>query len=251
MFEGVDSVDGEIGLVASFGAGLVSFLSPCILPLVPSYLCFLAGASLSELTEEKTATLTAHVLTRAVAFVLGFSVVFVALGASASTIGLLVSDHLTLLSRVAGIVIVVLGLHMAGVFRLVPLMREARFHPMQRPAGIAGAFVVGLAFGFGWTPCVGPVLAAVLLLAGSEATVGRGAGLLAAYAAGIGVPFIAAALFTRPFLAFAARFRGRLSLIEKAMGLVLVGTGVLVFAGAMPVIGGWLLDYVPLLGRIG
>jgi cytochrome c-type biogenesis protein len=237
--------------VASFGAGLVSFLSPCILPLVPSYLCFLAGTSLSELTAEKTATLTGHVLTRALAFVLGFAVVFVALGASASTVGQLVSDHLTVLSRVAGIVIVVLGLHMAGVFRLAPLMREVRFQQLRRPASMAGAFVIGLAFGFGWSPCVGPVLAAVLLLAGSEATVGRGAGLLAVYAAGIGVPFIAAALFTRPFLAFVARFRGRLSLVEKAMGVVLIGTGVLVFAGAMPVIGGWLLDYVPLLGRIG
>jgi cytochrome c-type biogenesis protein len=244
-------VNTDIGLMASFGAGLVSFLSPCILPLVPSYLCFLAGASLSDLTAEKSAGLTGQVLVRALAFVLGFTFVFVALGASASTVGQLVSDHLTLLSRIAGVVIIVLGLHMAGLFQLSVLMREARFQPMQRPASMAGAFVVGLAFGFGWTPCVGPVLASILLLAGSDATVGRGAGLLAAYAAGIGVPFMAAALFTRPFLALGARFRAYLSVIEKAMGLVLVGTGVLVFFGAMPVIGGWLLDYVPFLGRIG
>ena len=243
--------DIDIGFVASFGAGLVSFLSPCILPLVPSYLCFLAGASLSDLTAVKPAGLTGRVLARALAFVLGFTCVFVALGASASTIGRLVSEHLTLLSRVAGIVIIVLGLHMAGLFRISMLMREARFQSTGRPAGAAGAFVVGLAFGFGWTPCVGPILASILLLAGSDTTVGRGAALLAAYAAGIGVPFIAAALFTRTFLALAARFRAHLSVVEKAMGLVLVGTGVLVFAGAMPVIGGWLLDYVPFLGRIG
>jgi cytochrome c-type biogenesis protein len=243
--------DIDIGFVASFGAGLVSFLSPCILPLVPSYLCFLAGASLSDLTADKPEGLTGRVLARAVAFVLGFTCVFVALGASASTVGRLVSEHLTLLSRVAGIVIIVLGLHMAGLFRISMLMREARFQPTSRPAGAAGAFAVGLAFGFGWTPCVGPILASILLLAGSDTTVGRGAALLAAYAAGIGVPFIAAALFTRPFLAFAARFRAHLSAVEKAMGLVLVGTGVLVFVGAMPVIGGWLLDYVPFLGRIG
>lgn len=242
-------MDTDIGLVASFGAGLVSFLSPCILPLVPSYLCFLAGTSLSELTADRAAGRT--VLGRAVAFVLGFTVVFVALGASASTIGRLVSDHLTLLSRIAGVVIVVLGLHMTGLLQIAWLMREARFQAIRRPASAIGAFAVGLAFGFGWTPCVGPILASVLLLAGSEATVGRGAELLAAYAGGIGVPFVGAALFTRPFLALAARFRAYLWVIERTMGVVLVMTGVLVFMGAMPTLGALLLDYVPFLGRIG
>jgi cytochrome c-type biogenesis protein len=244
-------VDVDIGLVASFGAGLVSFLSPCILPLVPPYLCFLAGASLSDLTADRTATVTGRLLGRAVAFTLGFGIVFVTLGASASTLGLLVSDHLTLLSRVAGVVIMVLGLHLLGVLRLRFLMREARFHALQRPASILGAFAVGLAFGFGWTPCVGPVLTSILLLAGTEASVGRGAALLAAYAGGIGVPFLAAALATGPFLATVARFRASLGVIEKAMGLLLIGSGMLIFLGAMPAIGGWLLDQVPILGRIG
>ncbi len=242
-------MDIDSGLAASFGAGLVSFLSPCILPLVPPYLCFLAGTSLGELTADRTAGPT--VVGRAIAFVIGFACVFVALGAAASTVGQLVSDRLTLLSRIAGIVIIVLGLHMAGIFRISPLMRQARFETVRRPASLAGAFAVGLAFGFGWTPCVGPVLTSILLLAGTEATVGRGAWLLTAYAAGIGVPFVAAALFTGPFLRMSARFRAHLSIIEKAMGFVLVGTGVLVFAGAMPVIGGWMLEYAPLLGRIG
>jgi cytochrome c-type biogenesis protein len=244
-------VDVDIGLVASFGAGLVSFLSPCILPMVPAYLCFLAGTSLGELTADRTVDVTGRVLGRAVAFTAGFSIVFVALGASASTVGLLVSDHLTLLSRIAGVVVVVLGLHLLGVFRLAFLMREARFQTLQRPASVLGAFAVGLAFGFGWTPCVGPVLTSILLLAGTEASVGRGAALLAAYAAGIGVPFVAAALATGPFLAAVARFRASLGVIEKVMGLLLIGTGLLIFMGAMPVIGGWLLDYVPMLGRIG
>lgn len=242
-------MDVDIGLLASFGAGLVSFLSPCILPLVPPYLCFLAGTSLSELTADKTVATTA--LVRALAFVSGFSCVFVALGASASTIGGLVSDHLALLSRIAGIVIVVLGLHMVGIFRIPVLMRQARLVIVGPPASMAGAFAVGLAFGFGWTPCVGPVLTSILLLAGTEATVGRGAALLMAYAAGIGVPFVAAALFTGPFLRLAARFRAQLSTIETAMGAVLVATGLLVFAGALPAIGGWLLEHVPVLGRIG
>ena len=241
----------DIELVAGFAAGLVSFLSPCILPLVPPYLCFLAGTSLTELTAQKSARVTSRVLGRAVAFVIGFSGVFVALGASASTIGQLVSEHLTLLSRIAGVVIIVLGLHMVGVFRFAFLMREARFTTFRQPASMIGALVVGLAFGFGWTPCVGPVLTSILLLAGAEGTVGRGAALLAAYAAGIGVPFLGAALFTGPFLRMVSRFRAHLSGIEQAMGFVLIGVGLLIFAGAMPVIGGWLLEYVPILGRIG
>jgi cytochrome c-type biogenesis protein len=240
---------GDVGLMAAFGAGLVSFLSPCILPLVPPYLCFLAGASLDEITAG--ASITSRALARAFAFVLGFACVFVALGASASTLGGLVSEHLTALSRISGAVIVLLGLHMVGVFRIVWLMREARFHSVARPAGFAGAFAVGLAFGFGWTPCVGPVLASILLLAGTEASAGRGAALLAAYAVGIGGPFLAAALFTRPFLAAVARIHRYLPLIEKAMGLLLIATGLLVFTGSMPVIGGWLLEQVPALGRIG
>jgi cytochrome c-type biogenesis protein len=249
MLRGDAPVAFDVGLVASFGAGLISFLSPCILPLVPPYLCFLAGTSLSELATEKAAR--AAVLGRALAFTLGFGCVFVALGASASAIGGLVADHLALLSRIAGLVIIVLGLHMAGIVPIPALMRQARFESAKRPASLLGAFAVGLAFGFGWTPCVGPVLTSILLLAGTEATVERGAWLLSAYAAGIAVPFLAAALFTGPFLKLAARFRGRLSIVETVIGLALVATGLLVFLGAMPAIGGWLLEYAPILGRIG
>jgi cytochrome c-type biogenesis protein len=245
------TVTVDLGVLSAFGAGLVSFMSPCILPLVPPYLCFLAGTSLNELTAEAPRGLVWRVLGRATAFVAGFACVFVALGASASVIGQLVSDHLTLLSRISGAVLVVLGLHMAGAFRWSLLMREARFSGLSKPVGPFGAFVIGLAFGFGWTPCVGPILTSILLLAGAETTVGRGAGLLAAYAAGIGVPFLAAALFTGSFLRFAERWRGRLAVIEVAMGLVLVGVGVLIFTGAMPVIGAWLQEHVPVLGRIG
>ncbi len=241
----------EVGLLASVGAGIVSFLSPCILPLVPAYLCFLAGASLDELAERPDPAVTSRAFLRALAFVAGFALVFVALGAGATTLGRFVSDHFALLSRLAGAVIVVLGLHMLGVFRLVPLMREVRFHVANRPATALGAFGIGLAFAFGWTPCVGPVLASILLVAGIEQDVGRGAGLLAAYAAGIGLPFLAAALFTGPFLRGLAHLRGRLGTIEKGMGAILVATGILVFLGLMPVIGGWLLDWVPILGRIG
>jgi cytochrome c-type biogenesis protein len=242
----------DVGLLAAFGAGVLSFLSPCILPLVPPYLCFLAGTSLDELTKHtSTPAVTSRAFIRALAFVVGFALVFIALGAGASTLGRLVSEHLTLLSRIAGLVIVVLGLHMLGVFRWFLLMREARFVVSNRPASVIGAFVVGLAFAFGWTPCVGPVLASVLMVAGTEDSIGQGAGLLAAYASGIGVPFLAAALFTGPFLRWLSGFKRYLGAIEKVMGTALVVTGILIFAGAMPVIGGWLLENVPLLGRIG
>lgn len=239
----------DIGLAAAFGAGIVSFLSPCILPLVVPYLCFLAGASLEELTEKPDPGTTARAVTRSLAFVLGFGMVFVAFGAGASALGGFVSDHATLLSRIAGIVIVLLGLHMIGAFRWLFLMREARVHVARKPASLAGAFVVGLAFAFGWSPCVGPVLASILMVAGLEE--GRGAFLLGAYAAGIGVPFVAAALFTRPFLAWLARFRRHLGKVERGMGGALVATGVLIFLGWMPILAGWLLDAVPVLGRIG
>jgi cytochrome c-type biogenesis protein len=241
----------DIGTWASFGAGILSFLSPCILPLVPPYLCFLAGTTLDDLTSKSGTVSTSRVLIRAAAFTLGFSCVFVALGASASTLGQLVSEHLTLLSQVAGAVIVLLGLHMLGVSRLMFLMRQAKLEPTSKPVGAIGAFVVGLAFGFGWTPCVGPVLASILLLATTTDSVGRGVVLLMAYSAGIAVPFLAAALFTGRFLRLAARLRRHLALVERIMGGALVVTGVLIFAGAMPIIGAWLQEYVPIVGRIG
>lgn len=241
----------DVGLLASFGAGLLSFLSPCILPLLPAYLAFLAGTSLGEVANGAHDVRTARAVMRAAAFVLGFGCVFVALGASASAAGQLVSDHLTLLSRIAGAVIVLLGLHMAGILRIAPLLRELRFDMTQRPAGIAGAFAIGLAFGFGWTPCVGPVLASILLLSGTGETVGRGAALLAAYAVGIGIPFLLAAAFTAPALRMLSRIRHLVPVVEKVMGAALIATGLLVFFGLMPVVGNWLLDVFPLLGRIG
>jgi cytochrome c-type biogenesis protein len=242
----------DVGLVAASVAGLLSFLSPCVLPLVPPYLCFLAGASLDDLTRGSGQDqVTRRAFTRAFAFVLGFAVVFVALGASASLIGRLIGDHLAVLTRVAGFIIVLLGLHMLGVFRLLLLMRDARVHVAHRPTSILGAFVVGLAFAFGWTPCVGPVLASVLMIAGGGESVGDGARLLAAYAAGLGVPFLVAALFAGPFLRWLSRFRRYVGIVEKVTGTALVATGVIIFIGAMPMFAGWLLEAAPILGRIG
>ncbi len=228
MFEGVSAVTADVGILTAFGAGLLSFLSPCILPLVPPYLCFLAGVSLQELVERPDRSLARRAVLRALAFVLGFSTVFVALGASASAAGQLLADHVGVLSRVAGIVIAALGLHLIGVFRWMPLLRDVRVQVEARPQGVAGAFLVGLAFAYGWTPCVGPVLASIL-----------------------GLPFVAAAFFTGPFLRLAGRFRRHLRTVEATMGLALVATGLVIFGGWMPLVGAWLTDAVPVLGRIG
>jgi cytochrome c-type biogenesis protein len=243
----------DVSYAGALIAGLLSFLSPCVLPLVPPYLCFLGGVSVKQLNEAEPLAAGAgrRVFLAAVAFVLGFSSVFVALGATASSLGRAVGAHLQLLSYVAGAIIIVLGLHFLGVLRLVLLYREARFHPARQPAGVIGAYVVGLAFAFGWTPCVGPVLAAILFVAAAEDNVLCGASLLAAYAAGIGIPFLLAALAAQPFMRFMHRFRTYIHRVEQVTGLLLVITGLLFITGSIGDIAYWLLDTFPVLGRIG
>ena len=232
--------------------GLVSFLSPCVLPLVPPYLCYMAGVSLGQLTETDVDP-GAHrrVVLSAIAFVLGFATIFVTLGAAASAIGQLVRSHLDVLSLLGGAVIILMGLHFLGVFRIAFLDREARFTVRNQPAGPLGSYVMGLAFAFGWTPCIGPVLAAILAVAGTEDTVARGASLLAAYSLGLGIPFLIAAFFAAPFMRFMARFRRYLGAVEKAMGGLLVLTGVLFITGRIADVSYWLLATFPGLGQIG
>lgn len=241
-----------VTLLGAFGAGLLSFASPCVLPLVPGYLGFLGGTSLQELTEDRRDRIAAaRVFRAALAFVAGFVALFVALGATASAVSGLLIAHFDVLAKIAGAVIVVFGLHFIGVLRIPLLYREARLNLQRRPAGLLGAFAVGVAFAFGWTPCVGPVLAGILSVAAAADSVGRGMALLAAYGVGMGAPFLLAAAATGPFLRLAARLRGRAQIIEVALGLILIATGALIFAGSMPEIGQWLLDRFPALGRIG
>jgi len=244
----------DVTFLSAFAAGLLSFVSPCVLPLVPPYLCFLGGLTLQELAEDQEARrwqATRQVLPAALAFVLGFATVFVALGASASAIGQAVSDHFELMSQIAGVVVILLGLHFLGILRFSMLYREARYHPAQKPAGLLGAYFVGLAFAFGWTPCVGPILAAILFVAGAEESVGHGAALLGSYAAGIGLPFLAATLFAGPFLRLMSRLRGAMGIVEKVLGGLLVGTGILFITGGMADIAYWILETFPSLGRVG
>ncbi len=243
----------EVGYAGAALAGLLSFLSPCVLPLVPPYLCFLAGVGMQQMADRQgvDTAMQRHMLVVAFAFVLGFATVFVALGATASATGRLLSEHMTLLSKIAGVLIIIVGLHFVGVVRIGALLRDLRFNHVARPAGFAGAYLVGLAFAFGWSPCVGPVLATILFIAAGEESVSRGATLLLAYALGIGVPFLAAALLAGPFLRLVQRFRRYLHVIEQVTGGLLIVTGLLFISGSMTSIGFWLLEMFPALGRVG
>ena len=241
----------DVTLLAALLAGLVSFLSPCVLPLVPPYLVYLAGASLERLADaEPEPMVRADTVFAALLFVAGFSTVFIAFGASASAIGGLVQAYSAELSIVAGIAIIVMGLHFLGLTRLAILMREKRA-PMSRPVGLWGAYAMGLAFAFGWTPCIGPILAAILAVAASEQTVAKGAGLLAVYSLGLGIPFLLAAFAVEPFAAFLARFRRHLAKVERVMGGLLVLTGIAFLTGFVSQASFWLLEMFPALGRIG
>jgi len=247
-------MDGfDVSYAGALGAGILSFLSPCVLPLIPPYLCFLGGVSLDQITEEEGVdpNIMRRVFFAAAAFVLGFSTVFIALGATASVFGQLLADYLDILTQIAGAVIIVLGLHFMGIFRLAFLYREARVHVEARPAGIVGAYIIGLAFAFGWTPCVGPVLAAVLMVASSETDIAYGTSLLAVYSAGLGIPFLASALAVKPFMVFMSRFRRHMKTMERVIGGLLVITGVLFLTGSIADIAYWILETFPALGTSG
>ncbi|MFB6464595.1 cytochrome c biogenesis CcdA family protein [Bradyrhizobium tunisiense] len=240
----------DVTLGAAFVAGLLSFLSPCILPLVPPFLCYMAGVSVTDLSGDRP-DMRPRVLVSALAFVAGFSLVFVALGSTASLAGRFISAHLSTLGIIAGGLIIVMGLHFLGMFKVPLLYRSATLQVGNRPAGVAGAFAMGVAFAFGWTPCAGPILAAVLLMAGSEETTGRGALLLLAYSVGTGIPFLIAAAFTSKFIVALGRARRHLGLVEKAMGVFLVVTGLMFLTGLMPAVSEWLLERFPALTSIG
>ena len=242
----------DVTLWAAFAAGIISFLSPCVLPLVPPYLCFLAGASLEDLTSKDGRSISFYdVLLPAIAFVFGFSTVFIGLGATASVFGQLLRDHLALLAQLAGVAIIIMGLHFLGAFKFGFLAREARYHHAARPAGLLGAYIIGLAFAFGWTPCIGPVLAAILAIAASKESVANGAFLLFVYSMGLGVPFLLAAVGVERFLGFAQRFRRHLGTVEKVMGGLLVLTGVMFLTGTMQSLSYWLLEAFPGLAKFG
>jgi cytochrome c-type biogenesis protein len=241
----------NVSIPAALIAGLVSFLSPCVLPLVPPYLIYLTGATIEHVANEETERASKRaVMISAALFVLGFSTVFVLLGASASLIGGLIRAWSAQLSILAGIVIIVMGLHFLGLTRVGLLMREGRL-PIPKPVGLWGAYIMGLAFAFGWTPCIGPILAAILSVAAAEATVAKGAGLLAVYSAGLGIPFLIAAFMVEQFSSLFARMKRHLANVERAMGVLMIITGVGFLTGAISSVSIWLLETFPALQSFG
>jgi cytochrome c-type biogenesis protein len=254
-------MEENVSLLVAFGAGLLSFISPCVLPLVPGYLSYISGLSLDEMRGTAVAARGAgvavavapsvaarrQVILASLAFVLGFTLVFVALGAAATTIGQFLTERLPLLNRIAGAVIIIFGLHTMGVLRIEWLYQEKRVHSNKKPAGIIGALLVGMAFAFGWTPCLGPVLTGILFVAGSKETVGEGVRLLTAYSLGLGVPFFATAVAMNRFFTAMGKIRKHYHKIELVSGALLVVIGVLIFTNKFTVIAQWLTPYLPVL----
>lgn len=233
-------------------AGLVSFLSPCVLPLVPPYLAYLGGTTIEQMGAggADQAAASRRTILAALCFVAGFTTVFVGLGAGASFVGQLIQTYKAGMASIAGGVIILFGLHFLGLLRIPLLYSHLSIHKEMRGASFAGAYVIGLAFAFGWTPCVGPVLATVLTLAANENSLQAGVTLLFLYSMGLGVPFVLAAVAVRPFLAMFKQFRQHLGRVEKVMGAALVITGVLFLTGSIGWAGQWLIEHVPALAGI-
>jgi cytochrome c-type biogenesis protein len=250
-------MEEHVTLLAAFGAGLLSFISPCVLPLIPGYLSFISGLSLDEMRGTVAVAgggsvavsappdVRRRVLVASLAFILGFTLVFVAVGATASAIGQLVSQRLPLLGRIAGVIIILFGLHTMGVLRIEWLYQEKRLQQSRRPAGPFGAMLVGIAFAFGWTPCIGPILSGILFLAGSQDTVGQGVRLLGVYSLGLGVPFFATAVAINRFFGALARIRPHYHKIEVVSGVLLVVIGFLIFTNRFTILAQWLTPYLP------
>jgi cytochrome c-type biogenesis protein len=235
----------SVGVAVAFSAGLFSFLSPCVLPLFPSYLSFITGMSVSDLTADLSPTARRRVVLHALAFIVGFSLVFVALGASFSAAGQLLVEYRPWIRRIGGLLIIVFGLYIAGVFRLGLLGRTLTWQVREKPAGYVGTFLVGITFAVGWTPCVGPILGAILTLASTTETVQWGVGLLLAYSAGLGVPFLLSALAVGSFLRWFSRYRPFIPVVERGAGVLLVIVGVLVYTNYYVYLNAWAISLTP------
>jgi len=248
---GIDLFDAALmpSLFVALLAGVISFLSPCVLPIVPPYLAYMGGISMSEMTDDKVSNKPA--IFAAVFFALGLSTVFIFLGFAASAFGRVFLEYQELMGQIAGGVIVIFGLHFLGVLTIPFLQREARLDAGDRGGSAFGAYILGLAFAFGWTPCIGPILGAILSMAAQEASIARGTLLLATYAIGLGLPFIIAAIFINRAIGVMNRFKRHMGVIEKTMGGLLVLVGLMLITGAFSSFSFWLLEMFPALSAIG
>ena len=235
-------MNDSIGITIAFSAGILSFLSPCVLPLVPSYLSFVTGMSLEDLQEGFDRR---RVMVHSLLFVSGFTLIFVLLGAGATFIGSFLLYNSDWIARIGGVIIILFGLHLMGVFQLLPLLSEKRVHLANKPAGYLGTLVVGVAFGAGWTPCIGPVLGAILTMAASQQNVAVGMWLLFVYSMGLAIPLLLAALAMERFLTAFSRFRRFLPAVQKVAGALLIVLGLLLVTGSFTVLAAWLNRYTP------
>jgi cytochrome c-type biogenesis protein len=236
----MEGATGNLGILVAFAAGMLSFLSPCVLPLVPSYVTVITGMTLEDLQQTKRETLL-HALT----FVVGFSLIFLALGAGATVFGQLMLRYREWISRVGGVLIIVFGLYLLGLLNLGFLARDTRLHLKNKPLGYFGTLVVGIAFGAGWSPCIGPILGAILTMAANEADLQRGLVLLLAYSAGLAVPFLLAALMVDRFLKLFAKLRTQMIWVNRFAGVMLILVGILMVTDRFTMMATWLQDLTP------
>jgi len=225
--------------IAAFLAGLVSFLSPCVLPLVPGYVSLISGVGVEELKSQESQLLR-KVMLNSLGFIAGFSVVFITLGAISTEVGQVLARYKSTLAQVAGVIIILFGLHLTGLFRIRALYADKRLHNMKGGSTVGGAFVIGFAFAFGWTPCVGPILAVILGFAAAQDSVTKGILLLAVYSLGLAVPFLLTSLGIERFLKFYSRFRSHMHALEVASGALLIGLGILLVMGRFTIISNYL-----------
>jgi cytochrome c-type biogenesis protein len=236
-----------IGVLIAFSAGLLSFLSPCVLPLIPSYVTFITGLSLDDVQNARRSALVHGLL-----FVLGFTLIFLAMGAGATMLGQALLRHRDWISRIGGVIIIIFGLYLLGVLNIGFMSRERRFHVANKPVGYFGTVVVGVAFGAGWTPCLGPILGSILVYTSSQADLAKGMWLLLAYSLGLAVPFLLSAVAIERFSAFFQRMRRQMVWVSRISGIVLIGIGVLLVTNYFTVLAAWLTKLTPefLLERI-
>jgi cytochrome c-type biogenesis protein len=230
----------SLGIGISFTAGVLSFLSPCVLPLIPSYVTFITGMSLDDVRQSRRIALVHSLL-----FILGFTLVFLALGATATALGQVLFRVRDWVGRVGGVLVIVLGLYLLGVFRIGAFARERRVHVAEKPLGLLGTVLVGMAFAAGWTPCIGPILGGVLTYTASEADLGRGLVLLLAYSLGLAVPFLLSALMIDRFMTLFRRHRGAIAWVSRVSGVLLIAVGLLMVTGSMTVLSAGLQRWTP------
>ena len=235
-----------INLIIAFGAGLISFLSPCVLPLIPGYISYISGESLGDIVEKQK-----KILLKTILFSSGFSLVFISFGATASFIGNLLLEYSNLLRIIAGIIIIIFSLQLIGIFNLNILNQEKRFQTKNYSNNLFFPVLVGAAFGFGWTPCIGPVLGSILTLAAVESSIGKGILLLSFYSLGLAIPFILSGYGISKFLAFSKNFRKNIKIVSVSGGVILLITGILILTNKLQALGYFILEAIPILGNLG